>query len=169
TALSQDAAPFAIRYPRDTVPAGYDPAVPPKTLPIGSWEILERGEDASLIAVGAMVEVARGAREILARAGVSAGIVNARFVKPVDGDVLAEVSRAARLLVTIEESALAGGFGAGVVEALGDAGLSRDGVVAIGLPDAFVTHGTRAELLAEVGLDAAGVAARVLAALDRKR
>jgi len=83
--------------------------------------------------------------------------------------VLAEVSRAARLLVTIEESALAGGFGAGVVEALGDAGLSRDGVVAIGLPDAFVTHGTRAELLAEVGLDAAGVAARVLAALDRKR
>ena len=169
TALSQDAAPFAIRYPRDTVPAGYDPAVPPKTLPIGSWEILERGEDASLIAVGAMVEVARGAREIMARAGVSAGIVNARFVKPVDGDVLAEVSRAARLLVTIEESALAGGFGAGVVEALGDAGLSRDGVVAIGLPDAFVTHGTRAELLAEVGLDAAGVAARVLAALDRKR
>jgi 1-deoxy-D-xylulose-5-phosphate synthase len=167
TALSQDEAPFALRYPRDTVPAGFDPSRAPRVLPIGSWEILEPGEDVALIAVGAMVEIAKSARALLEARGVGASVVNARFVKPMDRTVLASIRAGSRLLVTLEENTLSGGFGEGVMDALAQAGLGRDGVVSLGLPDAFVTHGSRSELLAEVGLDAPAIAARVIAALGR--
>jgi 1-deoxy-D-xylulose-5-phosphate synthase len=167
TALSQEAAPFAIRYPRDTVPEGFDPARAPRVLPVGSWEVLEPGSDVALLAVGAMVVRARAAREILAARGVSAALVNCRFVKPLDRELLRRLRAATPALVTIEENSTAGGFGEAVIEALAAEGLARDGVVAFGLPDAFVTHGSREELLAEVGLDAEGIARRVLAALGR--
>ena len=166
TALTQTQAPFAIRYPRDTVPAGFDPKRAPKVLPIGSWETVEEGTDVALLAVGAMVETARGARAILAARGVSAAVVNCRFVKPLDRAALRS-ARGARLLVTIEENNLPGGFGDAVDEALADEGLSKDSVLNLGLPDGFVTHGSRAELLAGAGLDAEGVAGRVAAALAR--
>jgi len=167
TALSQDAAPFAIRYPRDTVPEGFDPLLPPKILPIGSWEVLDEGSDVMLLAVGAMVETARQARRELAAIGVSAGVVNCRFVKPLDRATLRLVRGTARLLVTIEENNLPGGFGEGVLEALAEGGLSREGVLCLGLGDEFVTHGSRAELLAEVGLDATGILRRVRAAMPQ--
>jgi 1-deoxy-D-xylulose-5-phosphate synthase len=166
TALSQDAAPFAIRYPRDTVPDGFDPARPPKTVPIGSWELLKEGRDVMLLAVGAMVAGAKTVCEALAAAGVSAGLLNCRFVKPLDRAALRHARTTARLLVTIEENNLPGGFGDGVLEALAEDGLSRDGVLRLGLPDAFVTHGSRAELLGEVGLDADGILRQVRAALS---
>ena len=167
TALSQDAAPFAIRYPRDTVPEGFDPARPPKCLPIGSWEVLEEGNDVALLAVGAMVESARTVRTQLAALGIAAALVNCRFVKPLDLETLRRVRAAARLVVTIEENDLPGGFGEAVLEALAGLGLSRQDVLRLGLPDAFVTHGSRAELLAEVGLDPAGIVRRVCAAMPR--
>jgi 1-deoxy-D-xylulose-5-phosphate synthase len=167
TALTQDAAPFAIRYPRDTVPEGFDPARAPRVLPIGSWEVLEEGTDVCLLAVGAMVATARDARAVLAGRGVSASLVNCRFVKPLDLGLLRRLRAQTPLLVPIEENTLPGGFGEAVIEALAQDGLARDGVVPLGLPDAFVTHGSRSELLAEVGLDADGIAGRVLAALGR--
>jgi 1-deoxy-D-xylulose-5-phosphate synthase len=167
TALSQDAAPFAIRYPRDTVPEGFDPRLPPKILPIGSWEVLDEGSDVVLLAVGAMVETARTVcRELLAQ-GLSAGVVNCRFVKPLDHPTLRHVRNTAKLLVTIEENNLPGGFGEGVLAALSDEGLSRDAVLRLGFGDEFVTHGSRAELLAEVGLDATGILRRVRAAMPQ--
>ncbi len=167
TALSQNDSPFAIRYPRDTVPPGYDPARVPRVLPIGSWEVLNEGTDVMLLAVGAMVETAKAVREQLEASGLSAGLVNCRFVKPLDRAVLRLSRERARLLVTIEENNLPGGFGDGVLETLAEEGLSRDGVLRLGLPDAFVTHGSRAELLAEVKLDPAGIVARVRDAAGR--
>ena len=167
TALSQESAPFAIRYPRDTVPDGFDPARAPRRLPIGSWELLDDGGDACIFAVGAMVETARAARALLAAAGIGAAVVNARFVKPIDRDLLRKAAEGDGLLVTLEEANLPGGFGDAVLEALADAGGRRERVLTLGLPDGFVTHGTRAELLAEAGLDAPGVASRIRAALGR--
>jgi 1-deoxy-D-xylulose-5-phosphate synthase len=167
TALSQDSAPFAIRYPRDTVPDGYDPGRAPKILPIGSWETLEEGSDVMLLAVGTMVEHARTVCRELAALGVSAGVVNCRFVKPLDRATLLRARRSARLLVTVEENNLPGGFGEGVVAALAAEGASSDAVLRLGLGDEFVTHGSRAELLAEVGLDADGILRQVRAALSR--
>jgi 1-deoxy-D-xylulose-5-phosphate synthase len=167
TALSQDTHPFAIRYPRDAVPEGYDPAIPPKVLPVGSWEILEEGSDVVLLAVGTMVEHARTVCRTLAGLGVSAGVVNCRFVKPLDRATLRSVRRSARLLVTIEENNLPGGFGEGVLAALDADGVSSEAVLRLGLDDAFVTHGSRDELLAEVGLDADGILRKVREALSR--
>jgi 1-deoxy-D-xylulose-5-phosphate synthase len=165
TALSQEVAPFAIRYPRDTVPPGFDAARPPRVLPIGSWDVLAEGTDVMFLAVGAMVENASAACRELSNLGLSAGVVNCRFVKPLDRETLRRVRLVAKLLVTVEENNLPGGFGEGVLDALGEAGLSRDRVLRLGLQDAFVTHGSRAELIAEVGLDAAGIVGRVRAAL----
>jgi 1-deoxy-D-xylulose-5-phosphate synthase len=165
TALTQNDAPFSIRYPRDTVPGGFDPRQPPRVLPIGSWEILDEGSDVMLLAVGAMVESAREACRQLSSSGVSTGVVNCRFVKPLDRGTLRRVRSTARLLVTIEENNLPGGFGEGVLDALSEDGLSGDGVLRLGLADGFVTHGSRAELIAEVGLDAAGILRRVRACL----
>jgi 1-deoxy-D-xylulose-5-phosphate synthase len=167
TALTQDQAPFSIRYPRDVVPDGYDPARPPSVVPVGSWATLSEGSDVTLLAVGAMVEPAKAVRVELAARGLSVGLVNCRFVKPLDLATLRRVRAASSLMVTVEENNLPGGFGEGVLDALAAEGLSRERVVCLGLPDQFVTHGSRAELLAEVGLDAAGIASSVLAALAR--
>ncbi len=166
TALSQDTAPFSIRYPRDTVPEGFDPLRPPKVLPVGSWEVIEEGSDVMFLAVGAMVETATTVgRELLAK-GVSAGVVNCRFVKPLDLPTLRHLRKTAKLLVTIEENNLPGGFGEGVLDALSEDGLSCAPMLRLGLGDEFVTHGLRAELLAEIGLDAPGILRRVTAALN---
>ena len=167
TALSQDAAPFAIRYPRDTVPEGFDPLRPPRVLPVGSWEVLSEGSDVMILAVGAMVETARTVCGELRAQGLSVGVVNCRFVKPLDRPTLRHLRQTAKLLVTIEENNLPGGFGEGVLDALSDEGLSREDVLRLGLGDDFVTHGSRAELLAEVGLDAAGILRQVGAAISR--
>jgi 1-deoxy-D-xylulose-5-phosphate synthase len=162
TALTQDERPFAIRFPRDTVPPGYDPKRSPRVLPVGSWEILAEGKDAMLVATGTMVAVACEARTLLAERGVDAGVVNARFVKPLDIEVLRRIAPVPRI-VTLEENNLPGGFGSAVTGALTEIGRGTSGVLTLGLPDAFVPHGTRAELLTEVELDAAGIARRVLA------
>jgi 1-deoxy-D-xylulose-5-phosphate synthase len=167
TALSQTEAPFAIRYPRETVPDGYDPERKPQVLPIGSWEVLEGGADVALLAVGTMVEIARAARGLLAAQGIAATLVNARFVKPLDFELLKRLRHSFAALVTLEENNLPGGFGDAVLEALAASGASREGVSALGLPDGFVTHGGRADLLAQLRLDARGVAERVRTALGR--
>lgn len=167
TALSQDASPFAIRYPRDTVPEGFDPSRPPRILPIGSWEILSEGSEVMLLAVGAMVETAKSVVRELRAEGVSAGVVNCRFVKPLDLGTLRHVRETAKLLVTIEENNLPGGFGEGVLDALTEGGSSRGAVMRLGLGDEFVTHGSRAELLADLNLDSAGILRQVRAALSR--
>ncbi len=165
TGLAQDKAPFAIRFPRDVAPEGRGPSSPPRQLPIGSWEVLLEGRDAAFLAVGTTVEAALEARRLLAFRGIEAAVVNCRFVKPVDLEVLARLRASCPVLVTVEENAVPGGFGDGVLDALGAAGLPLDGVVRLGLPDAFVSHGSRAALLEEAGLIPASLDQAVVRAL----
>jgi 1-deoxy-D-xylulose-5-phosphate synthase len=165
TALGHD-GPFALRFPRDNVPAGYDPKRPPRPVPVGSWEVLEEGSDAVILAVGTMVQTALEARDRLAKRGIGASVVNCRFVKPLDEALLARLRREHAALVTVEEGNLPGGFGDAVLERLQADGQPVTGVVRLGLPDAFVPHGTREELLEEVGLTAAHLEAVVVSALE---
>jgi 1-deoxy-D-xylulose-5-phosphate synthase len=154
TGLKQEDGPFAVRYPRGSVPGGFDATRAPREIPIGSWEVLHEGSEVAILAVGTMVPTAVETRERLRAHGVEAGVVNCRFVKPMDAEVLRRVRERCRLLVTVEENNLPGGFGDGVLEQLDALGLAVDNVIRIGLPDRFVSHGTRDQLLAEVGLTA---------------
>jgi len=167
TALRHDAGPFAIRYPRAPVPDADALEHAPQPLIIGEWQVLAPGRDAVLLAVGSMVEEARGARQLLAAGGLDVGVVNARFVKPLDTALLERLAATVPLLVTIEENALAGGFGSQVACALGAGAPPR--LLPLGLPDAFVPHAARRELLAQVGLTAEGIAARTAEALAAGR
>jgi 1-deoxy-D-xylulose-5-phosphate synthase len=169
TGLHHDAGPFALRYPRGNVPEGHDPAREPRRLPIGSWEVLAEGDDVALLAVGSMVGGALEAADLLGCEGLSSAVVSCRFVKPMDVELLRDLRNRCRVLVTLEESSLAGGFGDGVLEELEREGLRLDGVIRMGLPDRFVTHGSRERLLDEVGLTPRHVVGAVLRALDRER
>ncbi len=173
TALAYDDGPCAIRYPRG---AGLGVACdePPTPLPLGRAEVLSEGEDLCFLALGSLVEPAREAAALLARQGVRAEVVNMRFVKPLDDALLADVWRRHRLVVTLEENALAGGFGAAVLEwasqetQVSGHEAAEPRVVRLGIPDAFQDQATRAELLADLGLDADGIAARALAAWQQR-
>jgi 1-deoxy-D-xylulose-5-phosphate synthase len=161
TALSID-GPIAIRYPRGSVPA--TPDLPVEPLPVGRWEEIRRGEQVALVAIGRMVEVAAAAAERLAGEGISCGVINARWLKPIDPRLLTDWARRYPLLVTVEDNVGSGGFGAAVLEALAPAGLAGK-VRTVALPDQFLPHGKAAEILAEHGLDAAGLATTVKEAL----
>lgn len=168
TALSQLDGPFSLRFPRDNVPAGFEPERAPRILPVGSWEVVAEGSDVALLAVGSMVEPALRAGELLADRGVSAEVINCRFVKPLDAPMLLALREGRKLLVTIEEGTVVGGFGDAVLEVLSRDGTAPRGVLKLGLPDAFVTHGSRGELLRDVGLTDEGIASRVLETLGSR-
>ncbi len=163
TALEQDERPFAIRWPRDTAPGPRTRE--PRVVPVGTWEIVREGDGRVVIlAVGTMVGTALGAAEILASGGgPEVTVVDARFVKPLDRPYLRELARSGpELVVTLEEGTVRGGFGDAVHEASleEDLGLSPR-LLQVALPDRFVTHGSREELLAEVGMTAEGVATQI--------
>ena len=146
---------IAIRYPRETIPAPLTDNLP--EFRWGSWEWLGEPCEIVLIAVGTMVKEAGRAVEILRSRGITAVVVNARFVKPLDEIMLGQIRHDARIVVTAEEGSMRGGFGQAVAEFL----LSNqyDGKFrAFGLPDRFVTHGSRPQLLKEIGLDAESMA-----------
>ncbi|MBP9127420.1 MAG: 1-deoxy-D-xylulose-5-phosphate synthase, partial [Elusimicrobia bacterium] len=150
--------PSVIRYPR-----GAGLGVPMdsqlKLLPLGKGETLRPGADVTLMAIGYPVQACLEAADILAEKGVSAGVVNARFVKPLDREFVVSVARSAPLLVTVEENTVIGGFGDAVRAAL--EGEKAD-VRVVGVPDSFVEHGTQSKLRDKVGLSAAKIADRVL-------
>jgi 1-deoxy-D-xylulose-5-phosphate synthase len=148
--------PAALRYPRA---AGENPPdALPEALPIGRAELLREGCDVALFAVGSTVAPAQEAAASLAAEGIEAAVVNVRFVKPLDRDLLLDLARRVGKIVTIEENVLAGGFGSGVLELLAEAGLGATPVRRLGIPDEFITHGARSLLLTHYGLDAAGIA-----------
>ncbi|MDX1388734.1 MAG: transketolase C-terminal domain-containing protein, partial [Acidobacteriota bacterium] len=161
TGLTQNDGPFAVRYPRGSVPEGFDETRVPRVLPVGSWEVLHEGSDVGLLAVGTMVGVAGETRERLERRGISTMVVNCRFVKPLDVGILRRARETCSALMTIEENNLPGGFGDAVLEQLDESGLSVRNVIRAGLPDRFVGHGTRDELLSEVGLTAEQLESRI--------
>jgi 1-deoxy-D-xylulose-5-phosphate synthase len=157
TALASD-GPVAIRYPKGTVPA--TPDLPVEAIPVGRWEEVRRGRDAAILAVGRMVEVALVAADRLAADGISCGVVNARWLKPVDPRLASDWARRYPLLVTAEDNVGSGGFGSAVLETLAPTGLAGK-VRMAALPDHFLPHGKQAEILAENGLAPEGLAEMV--------
>jgi 1-deoxy-D-xylulose-5-phosphate synthase len=137
-----------------------------KVLPYGKSEVLHEGKEAVLIAVGTMVKAALGAREILAQEGFDLGVVNARFVKPLDTALLDRLISEGKMIFTLEDNVLAGGFGAGVGEYLHHAGASNT-LVSFGIEDEFVEHGKVALLYQKLGLDAEGLAKRMKKILSK--
>jgi 1-deoxy-D-xylulose-5-phosphate synthase len=146
--------PMAVRYPRGCgVGVPRDEEV--RELPIGKGELLRRGEDLAIIAIGSPVYPALEAAAALEQKGVSCAVVDARYAKPLDSELITEVAARAKRVVTVEENALAGGFGSGVLGLLsGNTGID---VLRIGIPDRFVEHGSQNVLRAEHGLDSQGI------------
>ncbi len=160
TAVDHD-GPIAIRYPKGA--AVSVPAVPVAALPIGEAQLLSEGTDVLLVAVGRMVEVAEKAAVDIRTKGFSVGVVNARWVKPLDPRIL-EWAAPARHVVTVEDNVVAGGFGASVMEAFAEAGHVKE-ITCIGIPDHFLPFGSPSDIAHSVGLDPDSVASRVVALL----
>ncbi|HIQ31505.1 MAG TPA: 1-deoxy-D-xylulose-5-phosphate synthase, partial [Aquifex aeolicus] len=157
--------PFALRYPRG--PAYGVPAEDFRELKIGSWEELLEGEDAVVLAVGYPVYQAMKAAEKLYKDGIKVGVVNARFIKPMDEDMLLSLTRRYDLFITVEDNVVAGGFGSGVLEFFARKGLSPK-VVNLGIPDTFIEHGNQNLLRNKVGIDAEGIERTVRDALMKR-
>jgi 1-deoxy-D-xylulose-5-phosphate synthase len=157
--------PAALRYPRGNG-RGIDISSPPKQIEIGKAEVLREGTDAAIFAYGPLAYTALEAAGILAKEGIEATVVNARFVKPLDAHLLSELAKRVRVIVTAEDAYLAGGFGSAVLEELEHLGLADQvKVIRIGIADEIVPHGDPKVLLAGYGLDADGIASRTRDAL----
>lgn len=156
--------PAAIRYPRDDVPQPL-PDGPPFVL--GVSRKLRDGDAATILAYGTATWAALEAAEMLAIDDVEVAVVNARFARPIDRDMVAAAYETGRPVVTVEDHSVSGGFGSAVLEAAQEQGLDAGSTVRLGLPaDRFVAHGSRAGQLAEVGIDATGIAAAVIRLLE---
>lgn len=158
TAAEYEDGPIAVRYPRGAgfgVRMDYEPSA----IPIGSAETLREGSDLAMIALGSMVHVALEAALALSGEGIEASVVNARFVKPLDADTVLREALRSRRVLTLEENAAAGGFGAAVTELLQASGKGLFAVRIAGIPDRFVAHAGREALLADCGLDVASIVA----------
>lgn len=160
--------PSAIRYPRDTVP---EPILVGKDLPafeLGQSLQLHEGKDATILAYGSTCRPALDAAELLSVDGVEARVVNARFAKPIDRDMVSDALTRGGPVVTVEEHSVSAGFGSAILETARDLGLAAGHISLLGMPaDRFIPHGSRAGQLAECGIDAAGIAAAVRDAIER--
>jgi 1-deoxy-D-xylulose-5-phosphate synthase len=159
TAIELD-GPSAMRYPRGN---GYGVALDQKftALPPGKAEIMREGCDGVVFAIGTMVYPALAAAEMLAAEGIQLAVINARFIKPLDRELILSLALKTGFLVTVEENVLAGGFGTAILEVLQEEGLFDIKVLRLGFPDAYVEQGEQGELRATYGLDAAGIATAV--------
>ena len=171
TALAHDDGPIAFRYPRGAAEGAPMPDAP-KEIEIGKGEMLLPGDRVALLGYGYGVQVALRAAEILRDKGLEPTVADARFAKPLDGELAEQLAADHELLVTIEEGVLPGGFGSAVLEHLEDAFAERDEdrarVMRVGLPDRYVTHGKPALLREEVGFTGEAVAERVLSSLGSR-
>ncbi|MDP2729448.1 MAG: 1-deoxy-D-xylulose-5-phosphate synthase [Dehalococcoidales bacterium] len=149
--------PMAVRYPR-----GNGTGVPlkpnPEQLPLGKSELLRDGDEVAIFAIGSRVNAAVTAAEQLAEDGIRCAVVNARFAKPLDSELLLKLAAKTRRVLTVEENALAGGFGSAVLELIAQAKLSQIRVERLGLPDIFIEHGTQELFYSMFNLDAKGIA-----------
>ena len=150
TGLNLWNGPFAIRYPK-TSSILFDDSKEPKGLEIGTWEILKKGTEIAILAVGSMVEESQNAIEKFNINGITPQLVNARFVKPLDEKMLDEISQNFSFVITVEEGALEGGFGSAVLSYLNSRNYTGK-VHRLGIPDEFVDHGERRSLLSDLGL-----------------
>jgi 1-deoxy-D-xylulose-5-phosphate synthase len=169
TALAQD-HPFALNYPRD---AGFGvPERTPEILPVGCGEVLREGGDVLLVGFGPIVARGLDVADALAAEGWSVGVINARFLKPIDRQLILDQARGKRLVVTLEESTTIGGFGSAVLEVLEEArlvdpALREVPVRMVGIPgNQFVDHGSVSDLRRLVRLDSPGILAQVRETLE---
>lgn len=160
--------PIAVRYPRANVPDETLPTGEPRLLEIGRGEQLRAGGDVAILALGTMVLPSLAAAERLAAQGVNATVVNARFASPLDRDLIVGLARSTGRIVTVEENVTAAGFGSAVAELLAAEGLAVP-QRHLGVPNEFVLHGKRDELLKQVGLDTDGITTRVLEFVNTAR
>jgi 1-deoxy-D-xylulose-5-phosphate synthase len=160
--------PCAIRVPRGVAIAG-DGLSPDEALPLGKGRVLREGRDACVVAYGLCVSEALRAAEALQADGISLHVVDARFAKPLDGALLEDCARRFDVMLTAEDGVVTGGFGAGVLERLADAGLVPAHFARLGVPDEWVEHGTPEQLRAKCGYDAAGIAAKVRALVGKAK
>ena len=175
-ALSLESA-SAVRYPRDNVPAcNFEEVIdePLRGLASSEWKLgksrtLREGTDATLVVYGALAESAIVAAEQLAAEGLSVGVVDARFCKPVDGEMITRLLKSGQPVLTVEDHALQNGFGTAVLEYAVGHGLPTEQLTRLGMPDRLVSHATRKEQLAEVGLDPTGLARSVRNAIGSAR
>ena len=153
--------PIALRYPRGSG-LGVEITEPLHTLPIGKAEEIKTGSDVCLWAVGSMVDEAVKAAEALAEQGISAGVVNMRFVKPLDTELLVKKALQCKNIVTLEEGTVEGGAGSAVLEELNDNGLvGKVKVLNLGIPDKYIPHGDKKLLLRDIGLDHDSIVKRI--------
>ncbi|MGE9268147.1 MAG: 1-deoxy-D-xylulose-5-phosphate synthase [Verrucomicrobiales bacterium] len=160
TMANYDEGPSAIRYPRGAG-MGVQPKAEPQLLEIGKGEVLQDGGDVALIPLGATLDIAEEAKRLLEEKGHSVALINPRFIKPLDRDLLLEYGRKCRAVLTLEDHVLANGFGASVIELFHDEDLDTP-VERIGWPDEFVEHGKPEILREKHGLTAGQAVAKVL-------
>lgn len=168
TALDYNDGPIALRYPRGSG-LGVSLSEPLHDLPIGKAEVLRAGKDITLWAIGSMVDTALKVADILANNGISAGVVNMRFAKPIDKELLLKQARQYGAIATFEEGILTGGVGSGILDILNQEGLlPLTRVYSFGLPDAFVPQGDKKLLFQDLGLAPDQIAAQLTAALAQR-
>lgn len=160
TAHKHMEGPISLRFARGKASPGTDLQEPLREIPIGKAEVLREGRDVCLIGIGLMAIHAAQAADLLAAEGIEVGVVNARFVKPLDTALLDRLSREYPILITLEDHVRMGGFGSAVNEALADLNAPVHAVV-LGIPDEFVTHGTQERLYHECGLSPEAIAQTV--------
>jgi 1-deoxy-D-xylulose-5-phosphate synthase len=153
-ALQHD-TPSAIRYPKAPASTIEGERAP---VQLGKAETMRDGTDGTIVCYGTQLADAIRAADLLTEEGLNVGVINARFAKPLDRQMIQQIVKNSPFVITIEEAALQTGFGSAVLEAANEAGLPTQHIVRLGIPDRFVEHGERAELLADLGLDSAGIA-----------
>jgi 1-deoxy-D-xylulose-5-phosphate synthase len=164
TAIAHTSGPFAIRFPKSTTPR-LTVSGPVRKLKLGAWDVRTRGRDVLLLGLGKLAVTCEEAARLLKQDGIGVTLADPRWVKPLDPR-LGAVAGAHRLVVTVEDNVLAGGFGSAVAEVLADEEVTTP-LLRLGIPDQFLPHGKREVLLAELGLDAVGIADRVSKTLHR--
>ena len=156
TAIQYNEGPIAMRFPRGN---GYGVEMDEQleALPIGSWEVLKDGRDATILTFGTTIPMAMKAAALLEKQGISVKVVNARFIKPMDTAMLHDLLKTDKPILTIEEAVLQGGFGSGVLEFAHENGYHGAVIDCMGIPDEFVEHGSVNKLLEDIGLTAENV------------
>ena len=160
-------SPVALRYPRG-VCIGADMAGPMRFIPPGQAEVMKEGRDAAILALGTMLHPALEAAASLEKSGINAAVVNCRFAKPLDADCILKAAASSGCVVTVEENALQGGFGAAVMELFEEHGVQVP-LKRIGVPDEFIEHGGQEELRAGIGLNASGIESAVKTLMARNK
>lgn len=168
TAAMYEDGPMAVRFPRGNG-FGIKMDETLQEIPIGKWEVEREGNDAAILAFGPMLKKVSQAADRLAAQGISVRVINARFIKPMDENLLLNLAQNNFPVVTVEEGVLNGGFGTGVLEFFHDRGFHDMSVVRMGIPDCFIEHGSVPELLTEIGLTVDGIVESVRSLVPTKQ